>query len=207
MEKKANRYITVAYQLYADNGNQPELVEEATADRPFRFMSGLGITIEGFENAIAPLETGGTFDFTLTPDQAYGEYMAERVLDLDKDMFCIDGKFDHEHIFRDAIVPLQNEDGNRFMGRVLDISDRQVKMDLNHPLAGKTLNFKGHVIESREATDQELQDFINHLNGHGCGGGCGNCGGDCSGDHKGGCGNCGDNCEGDCEGGCGGCHS
>ena len=192
MENKTNKSIAVAYQLYTNDKGISELVEEATTERPFRFLSGLGITLEAFEEIIAPLAEGATFDFTLTPEQAYGEYVEERVLDLDKEMFCIDGKFDHEHIFKDAVVPLQNEDGNRFMGRVLDISNKQVKMDLNHPLAGKALNFKGHIIESREASNQEIQDFVNHMNGNGCGGGCGNCGG--SGGE-------------DCEGGCGSCHS
>jgi FKBP-type peptidyl-prolyl cis-trans isomerase SlyD len=71
--------------------------------------------------------------FTLTPEQAYGGYVEERVLDLDKQIFTIDGHFDSERIHKDAIVPLQNEDGNRFMGHVLDISEDKVKVDLNHP--------------------------------------------------------------------------
>ena len=123
-------------------------------------------------------------------------------IDLDREMFCINGHFDHENIFKDAIVPLQNEDGNRFYGRVLEITDDKVKMDLNHPLSGKTLCFSGKVLESREATKDEIQGFINRLSGEGCGCGCGDCGGDCD------CG--GDHC--DCDGdhhdhhcGCG-CH-
>ena len=110
-------------------------------------------------------------------------------------MFCIDGKFDDEHIYVDAIVPLQNQDGNRFMGHVLEISENTVKMDLNHPLAGKELNFVGSVVESREATNGEIQAMINHMTG---GGGCGGCGGGCNG----GCGGCGGDGDCDCEGGC-----
>ncbi|MFR5269651.1 MAG: hypothetical protein ACLTGI_01540 [Hoylesella buccalis] len=53
------------------------------------------------------------------------------------------------------MVPLQNEEGTRFMGRILEVNDKQVKVDLNQPLAGKTLNFKGKVIENREATNEE----------------------------------------------------
>ena len=152
------------------------------------------MTIPGFENAIAPLAVGDTFDFTLSKDDAYGDYYAERVLDLAKDMFCIDGKFDDEHIYVDAIVPLQNQDGNRFMGHVLEITDNTVKMDLNHPLAGKELNFVGSVVESREATNGEIQAMINHMSG----GGCGGCGGGCNG----GCGSCGGDGDCNCDGGC-----
>lgn len=116
---------------------------------------------------------------------------------MDKSIFEIDGKFDDKHIFVDAIIPLQNEDGNRFMGQVLAITDEKVRVDLNHPLAGKELNFVGEVVECREASNEEIQSLINSLSGGGCHGGCGNCGGNCDG----GCG--GDNCNGDnCDGSC-----
>lgn len=195
MDKKEYKSIAVDYKLYVIENGEKDLQEETSAGNPFRFLSGFGMTIPGFENAIAPLAVGDTFDFTLSKDDAYGDYYAERVLDLDKQMFCIDGKFDDEHIYVDAIVPLQNQDGNRFMGHVLEISDSKVKMDLNHPLAGKELNFVGSVVESREATNGEIQAMINHMTG---GGGCGGCGGGC----KGGCGgDCGGdcNCDGDCD--------
>lgn len=189
MEK--NYRIGIDYKLYVieENGNAV-LEEETTAQEPFRYLSGFSMTLEKFEKETADLNVGDTFDFTLTKDEAYGDYYAERVLMLDKQMFCIDGKFDSENIQVDALVPLQNEDGQRFLGHVLEITDTQVKMDLNHPLAGKTLNFKGTVVEKEEATPQEIQAMIAHLTGEGggCGGGsCGDCGG----------GNCGS--------GCGGC--
>ena len=195
MDKKEYKSIAVDYKLYVIENGEKVLQEETSAGNPFRFLSGFGMTIPGFEAAIAPLAVGDKFDFTLSKDDAYGDYYAERVLDLDKEMFCIDGKFDDEHIYVDAIVPLQNQDGNRFMGHVLEISDSKVKMDLNHPLAGKELNFVGSVVESREATNGEIQAMINHMTG---GGGCGGCGGGCNGGCGGDCGgDC--NCDGDCD--------
>lgn len=194
MEKKQNYTYGVAYKLYTIENGEKSMIEEATADQPFRFISGLSMTIPSFEQNITVLEEGDKFDFTLEKQDAYGEHYAERVIDLDKSIFCIDGKFDSEHIQVGAIIPLQNEDGNRFMGQVLEISDSKVKIDLNHPLAGKTLNFVGSVVEKRETTNAEIQAMINHMAGGGCSGGCGSCGG-----------NCGDGgCEGGCEGGC--CH-
>uniref|UniRef100_A0AB33J4W0 Peptidyl-prolyl cis-trans isomerase n=1 Tax=Prevotella sp. GTC17259 TaxID=3236795 RepID=A0AB33J4W0_9BACT len=202
-----NKYIAVAYQLTTIDGEEREMVEEATAEKPFQFISGFGVTLDEFEKAVVDLEKGGEFDFTLSSDQAYGDFEEERVLDLDKGIFTINGHFDHENIFVDAIVPLQNEDGNRFMGHVLEITDTTVKMDLNHPLAGKQLNFKGHVVESREATNAEIEGMINRLSGEGCG--CGSC----NHDHEhgeGGCGHHHEHGEGCCgkhqhEGGCS-CH-
>lgn len=197
MEKKQFKYIEVQYKLYTISGDARELEEETSPDMPFVFLSGFGATIPGFENNIVNLNAGDDFDFVIEKDDAYGEYYEERVIDLDKNVFCINGKFDSQNIFVDAIVPLQNEDGNRFMGHVLAISDTSVKIDLNHPLAGKALNFTGKVVTSREATNEEIQQMVNRLAGGGCGGcGGGSCGGNCGGE-----GNCGGNCG---DGGCGG---
>ncbi|MFU2373366.1 MAG: peptidylprolyl isomerase, partial [Bacteroidales bacterium] len=82
-----------------------------------------------------------------------------------------------------AVLPLVNAEGLRFQGLVLELKDNTVIIDLNHPLAGKDLHFKGQVVTMRDATNEEIQALINH---EGC-----NCGGDC---------------EGGCEGGCGGHH-
>lgn len=194
MEKQINKYIAVDYKLYTAENGESELVEETTKERPFQFISGFGITLEAFEKNISELAKGDTFDFTLTKEEAYGDFEQERVLDLEREMFCINGHFDHEHIFKDAIVPLQNEDGNRFYGRVMSVDENKVKMDLNHPLAGKSLNFKGTILENREATNSEIQGMINRLSGEGCGCGCGDCEGGCGGE-------CGEHHDHDC--GCG----
>ena len=204
-----NKYIAVAYKLYTVDNGESELVEEATDKEPFQFISGYGITLDAFEKEIAGLEKGAEFDFTLQKDDAYGDYEQEHVLDLDKEIFCINGHFDRERIYKDAIVPLQNEDGNRFLGKVVSVGNDKVRIDLNHPLAGKTLNFKGHVVESREATNEEIQGLINRMNGEGCccgghhddGGCCGHGHGEghCKGHHDDG-----ECCGGHHEGGC--CH-
>lgn len=192
-----NKYYAIAYKLYTLCEGKKSLEEEAPAEDPFIFISGFGTTITGFEKHIENLEKGQAFDFTLSKEEAYGEHYDERVIELDKSIFEIDGKFDDKHIFVDAIIPLQNEDGNRFMGQVLAITDEKVRVDLNHPLAGKELNFVGEVVECREASNEEIQSLINSLSGGGCHGGCGNCSGNCDG----GCG--GDNCNGDnCDGSC-----
>ena len=197
MDSNLNKYIAVAYKLYTVDNGKSELVEEAPEDAPFQFISGYGITLDAFEEKVAGLEKGAEFDLTLQKDDAYGDYEDERVLDLDKSIFTINGHFDHGNIYKDAIVPLQNEDGNRFLGKVLAVSEDKVRIDLNHPLAGKTLNFKGHVVESREATNDEIQGLINRMSGEGCCCGRHNGDGECCGHHHdGGC--CGHNHEGGC---------
>ena len=197
MDNKHNMFVDVSYTLYTVDGEKKEKIEEAPASKPFEFITGFGVTLDEFEKQIAQLDKGADFEFQLSKEQAYGDFEQERVLDLDRSIFQINGHFDHENIFEGAVVPLQNEDGNRFYGRVLEIGADKVKMDLNHPLAGKTLCFSGKVIDKREATNQEIQNLVNFLSGeHSCGCGCGgdDCGGDCDDHHHdGGC-------------GCGHCH-
>lgn len=197
-----NKYYEIAYKLYTIFEGNKELEEEAPESDPFRFISGFGTTIPGFEAEIEKLNDGDEFDFTLKKENAYGDYYEERIVTLDKQIFSIDGKFDSNNVFVDAIIPLQNADGNRFMGRVMEITDKEVRIDLNHPLAGRDLNFVGKVTMCREASNEEIQAMFNHMNG-GCGGGCGGCGG---GGCHGGDGNCGGDCncggEGNCDGDC-----
>lgn len=191
MEHPNNKYIAVAYQLYADIDGKRELIEETAKGQPFIFITGMGITLPAFEDNLATLEKDAEFDFIIPQAEAYGEYVDERVVDLDKSIFMPDGKLDTKVIYVDATIPLVNEDGNRFMGRILEIGDTQVKVDLNHPLAGLDLQFVGHVVEARQARQDEIERMVKMMSGEGCGG-CG--GGDC--------GDCGK--EGSC-GGCGGC--
>jgi len=181
-----NNYYSIAYKLYSVKDGEKTFQEEAPASEPLFFISGFGTTIPGFEKAIEPLTKGDTFDFTIPSAEAYGDYVAERVVTLPKP--------DNERDFDlsiGAVVPLQNADGTRFMGHITAIRDNEVEIDLNHPLAGCDLNFQGSVLECREATNEEITAMINQLSGHGCGG-CGGCGGGCEGGgcKDGGCGNC-----------------
>ncbi|MCR4665348.1 MAG: FKBP-type peptidyl-prolyl cis-trans isomerase [Paludibacteraceae bacterium] len=187
MDNKTNKYVAVSYKLYTKDENGRHLVEETREGQPFSFISGFGFALDMFEEIVSKTAKGEEFSFTLVPEQAYGDYHKDYVLDLDREVFSINGHFDHEHIYKDAIVPLQNEEGHRFNGRVVEVGEEKVKVDLNHPLAGETLMFEGEVLENRDATKEEIDHLIKHMTG-GCGCGCDDCGGGCG--------------DGGCEGGC-----
>ena len=192
METAENKYITVAYKLYTIEDGEKELVEEAKAEHPFQFISGMGTTLEAFESQIVPLKKGDKFDFTIPSAEAYGEYNDEHVLDLPKHIFAIEGKFDSERIVAGNIVPLMDSEGRRMNGTVVEVKPDIVVVDMNHPLAGADLNFVGEVVESRPATNEERQEVVNMMGGGGCSCGCDSCGdgcGDGCGDHG-----CGDHC-------------
>lgn len=191
-----NKYITIAYKLYAiDNGEEdPEAVEECTAEHPFQFISQLGVVLPAFEAGVASVAKGETFDFIIPCKDAYGEFNEEMMFDVPKKIFMNNGKLDDRFIYEGAVVPMQGEDGSRFNATIIEIKAEEVTIDLNHPRAGVDLHFVGQVIENRNATNDEVAELLNAMSG--CGGGCGSCGG--------GCGNCGDGCS-SCGDGCGGC--
>jgi FKBP-type peptidyl-prolyl cis-trans isomerase SlyD len=187
MDQIQHKYIVVSYELHTTENGEDKVIETATEEKPFSFVTGFGMTLDAFEEETLKLEMGDDFEFTLPQEKAYGEYVAERVIDIDKSIFTINNHFDHEHIYKDAVVPLQNEDGNRFYGKIVEVGEEKVKVDLNHPLAGETLHFAGKVLENREATDEEIKAMIARLSGGGCGCGCHDCEGDCDGHHHDGC--------------------
>lgn len=201
MDKAPNKFMSVVYQLYTIADGEKTLEEQTSPERPFEFITGFSIALDAFEQQVMKLEKGSAFDFILEPSQAFGEYIPEGVHKLSRDVFSINGHFDHDNIFEGAVITLTDTDDHQFMAKVVKIEEDGVTVDTNHPLAGKTLNFTGTVIENREATEEEVQHLIKHLTG-----GCSGCGHH----HGDGCKGCGDGCghehhhdEG-C--GCGHCH-
>lgn len=179
-----NKYITVAYKLYAITEGKKELLEEAPVEHPFQFISGIGYTLEKFENEILALNKGDHFNFTIPCAEAYGERDEESVRAVSKSMFCdADGNFDSDNIFEGNIIMLNDAEGHQFYANVGEITEDKVVLDLNHPHAGKDLIFEGVITEMREATNKEIEGMVNLMSGEGCGCGCDSCGGGC-GDHS-----------------------
>ena len=197
-----HRYITVSYNLYADNdAGIHELLEQASEQYPFQFITNMGMALDAFESRIADLSENEEFDFTLSVEEGYGPYLPEYVIQVPKASFFVNGKFAEDAVYPGSIIPLVNEEGMRFHGLVTEIKGDTVVVDLNEHYAGKALHFKGRVITAREATDEEIKEAINALTGEGCGGGCSGChGGCCHGEDEGA--QCGCQGNGHGEGGC-----
>ena len=177
MKITANKSVSAEYELYVDGEveGELELMEKATTEQPLSFVYGVGMMLPKFEENLFGMQVGDKFDFVINNEDAYGPYDDESMLDLDRAIFEVDGKLDEEMIFEGNVVPLMDGDGNRINAQVVSISDTHVKVDLNHPLAGENLHFKGSVLEVREATEKELAAIM----GGGCGCGSGGCGSGC----------------------------
>ena len=94
----------------------------------------------------------------IEPEDAFGEYDEAYVQEASKDMF---DQIDDLIEGMDVEVEVETEEGNTLaMARIKSIKDNKVTLDLNHPLAGKTLDYSIEVISTREMTAEE-QDIGN----------------------------------------------
>ncbi len=182
MKIETNKFITLAYDLHVGEGDERELMESATKEAPLEFIFGTNSMLQSFENQIEGKGIGDTFTFTLTPDEAYGAYEDEKILELPKSVFQVDGEIDEDILFEGNTVPMMDSDGNKLMGSVIEIKEDVVSMDFNHPLAGEIMHFSGNVIDVRDATPEEIATLFAQ-DGGGCSGcaddGCGSRGHGC----------------------------
>ena len=203
MKIGTNKVVEFTYELEVD-GN---IVDRTTKERPLDYIHGTGSLLPKLEEHIEGMEAGATFDVTLAPADAYGEVEPEKIIDLPKSAFEVNGEVREDLLVPGNTIPMLNRAGAVIPGVVLEVTTETVKMDLNHQMAGKTLHFTGEIVSVREATEKELTEGLHGEYVHKCGGchGGGCHGGECGG-HDGDCG-CHDHEEGGCcgEGGCG-CH-
>lgn len=165
------KVVSLTYELKVDS-KDGDIIESINAENPLSFLFGTGNLLPKFEENIQGLKVGDQFDFDLTASDAYGEINDTAIVDVPTSVFMADGVLDESLVKVGNTIPMRDNAGNRLNGVVKEISDENVKMDFNHPLAGNHLFFKGEVTDVREATEEELS----HGHIHGAGGGCGGCG-------------------------------
>ncbi len=151
MKIKPQHVVSLTYDLYVDQDGSETLQESATEEQPLTFLYGAAQMLPKFEENLADLSTGDSYEFKLSAEEAYGSYDEEAVANLPKDMF---NGTDVPEI--GSILPLQDNNGNRFQGQVVSVAEDSVIVDLNHPMAGQELHFKGNILNVRPATPEEL---------------------------------------------------
>lgn len=182
MKIETNKYVILSYDLHVGEDEERELMESATKETPLEFIFGTNSMLQSFEEQIEGKGPGDKFKFTLTSDEAYGEFDEEKVLELPKNIFAVDGEVDEEMLFEGNTIPMMDTEGNRLMGSIVEVNDDIVSMDFNHPLSGETMHFEGSVIDVRDATPEEIASLFAAE-----GGGCSGCSDDGCGDRGHGC--------------------
>jgi FKBP-type peptidyl-prolyl cis-trans isomerase SlyD len=161
-----NSVVTLTYDLSVTDENQQKvLVEQAEADEPMVFLFGHSGLPEEFESQLDGKSAGDSFSFSLTPEQGYGDYDQQAVVEIPKQVFEIDGQVDDQMLQVGNYLPMADNEGNHMQAKVVEIGDEQVTMDFNHPLAGMVMHFDGKIQDVRPATAEELAH--GHVHGEG----------------------------------------
>lgn len=136
-----------------------EVIDASGKDSPISFLEGSGAIIDGLEKALKSMSAGDQRKVSLEPEQAYGAYDEKQVQEVDRSALPVE-----EVKVGDMFQA--GQDQHAPVVRVVEVSDDKVKLDANHPMAGKRLFFDVEVAEKRDATPEE----IDHGHVHGPGG-------------------------------------
>lgn len=147
-----NNVVALNYTLHTiEENGEKTFVEQTTAENPLTFLYGVGMMLPKFEEEIAGLNIGDKSSFTLAAIDAYGEKDDRAIAQLPAEMFAETGLPPEGEV-----IPLQDNEGNQFRAVVVEVTPEAVVADLNHPMAGKTLNFDVEILAVRPATEEEL---------------------------------------------------
>lgn len=154
-----NYVVALHYTLNAVEADGTQtFIEKTETENPFVFLYGVGMMLPKFEAELSGLSAGDKRSFTIIPEEGYGERQEGATTQLPVEMFEQSGMPPVG-----AMLPLQDADGNRVNAVVLEVTPEAVVVDLNHPMAGKTLTFDVEIVATRPATEEEL----NHGHAHG----------------------------------------
>lgn len=154
----ANQHVVaIDYTLSNDAG---EVIDSSAGAEPLVYLHGAGNIIAGLEKALLGKAVGDELDVSIEPEEAYGEYSAELITNLGREMFEGVDELEVGMQFH-ASAP----DGGMQIVTIRDIDGDQVTIDGNHPLAGQQLNFKVKVVSIRAAREEELAH--GHVHGEG----------------------------------------
>jgi peptidylprolyl isomerase len=129
--------VQVHYTGTLDDGT---VFGSSVGGEPLTFVIGDGTVIAGFDEAVRGMEVGEIKTVTIPAAEAYGEYREDLVVVLDRE--DLEEKLG-EDLAVGASVPLRNAATNEVVYfTVVEISDTEVTLDGNHPLAGQDLTFE-----------------------------------------------------------------
>ena len=163
MKVEKNKVVSVHYALRTEEGGP--IVEQTTGEHLLEFLFGRGMMLQKFEDNLANLEEGQSVSFHLTPEEGYGEYHKEMVVNIPRQTFA---NFPQEMMKVGTRVPMQDNHGNHLVGHIVEINDNSVKMDFNHDMAGKDLYFTVEIKKIRDAEPEEIEHGHVHHEGHCC---------------------------------------
>jgi FKBP-type peptidyl-prolyl cis-trans isomerase 2 len=127
-------------------------VESSQGREPLTYVQGQGQIIPGLESGVMGLKPGDTKTVEVSPENAYGDILEEGFVEVPKTAFPEDFTF-----VNGQIVEMQSADGIPVPAIIWEELEETVKLNFNHPLAGKTLTFDVEIISVNEAGDLPVE--------------------------------------------------
>ena len=156
MQIENGKVVFFHYWLKDDAGND---IEASEGRAPMAILFGHGNVIPGLEKAMRGHSEGDRFDVIVTPGEGYGERRDDFTQRVPKKYLP-----DADNLKPGMTAVVQTEQGPRSV-TVLKVGSSVVDVDLNHPMAGKTLQFAIEITQVRDATEEE--DAHGHVHGDG----------------------------------------
>jgi len=131
--------VKVHYTGTLDNG---DVFDSSKEKEPVQFTIGNQEVISGFEQAVMGMTPGESKTTKISALRAYGPHRKELVVEVERKN--INDDIDPQIGQR---LQIKQPDGQQFLVTVTEVSDVKVKLDANHPLAGKDLTFEIKLVE------------------------------------------------------------
>ncbi|MCD9029340.1 peptidylprolyl isomerase [Luteimonas sp. BDR2-5] len=148
MEIAAARVASFHYTLTDDAG---KVIDKSPESQPLRYFHGAGNIVPGLEKALDGKQAGDALQVVVKPEEGYGVCNEGLIQSVPREAFQGVDKVEPGMQF-------QAQTGNGpLLVTVVEVDDAQVRIDGNHPLAGRTLNFAVQVVDVRDATEEEKQ--------------------------------------------------
>ncbi len=137
MAVKEGDKVKVEYEGTLEDGTVFDTTKHGDHSHPLEFVLGSGQILPAFEKQILGMEKDAEKEFKLSPEDAYGNPNPDATKEFPRSMLPTDQKPE-----AGMSLMLGTPDGQKFPAKILEVTDDKIVLDLNHPLAGKTLNFK-----------------------------------------------------------------
>jgi len=166
----ANENCVVGIEYEVKEAGTTQVVDSNKGGAPLEFIIGKGQVIPGLENALIGMNQGESGDIMVSAADAYGEVNEEAMQTLPKE------QFEGVELVEGMTLYGNGDNGQQVQVIVKSFDDKEVKVDFNHPMAGKDLMFSVTVLSAREATADEVTSGVvggPKEQGGSCGTGCG----------------------------------
>ena len=151
--------VSVHYKLSLESG---DVVDSSQEGEPLNYLHGHGNIVPGLESQLAGRKVGDQFTAEISPEEGYGAHDPERIVRAPRASFPADVELAAGMQFH-----TEDEKGNPLLVQLTEVSEEEVTIDENHPLAGKTLLFEIEIAAIRAATEEELEHGHSHGPGDG----------------------------------------